>query len=146
MTKEAAIVATVTAGGLVAIQAPVNARLGEQVGKFGAATISFFVGLMLLIFITFVLAGGIKTASGVTPWWVWVFGGCAGAAYVTTALSSVPALGAGGVTAATVAGQLTVAVVADRAGFLDLPEKPVSIGRVAGVLILALGVYLIVRE
>jgi transporter family-2 protein len=128
LSKEAAIVATVTAGGLVAIQAPVNARLGEQVGKFGAATISFFVGLTLLIFITFVLAGGIKTASGVTPWWVWVFGGCAGAAYVTTALSSVPALGAGGVTAATVAGQLTVAVVADRAGFLDL------------------GVYLIVRE
>ena len=92
------------------------------------------------------LAGGIKTASGVTPWWVWVFGGCAGAAYVTTALSSVPTLGAGGVTAATVAGQLTVAVVADRAGFLDLPEKPVSIGRVAGVLLLALGVFLIVRE
>ena len=91
MTREAAIVATVTAGGLVAIQAPVNARLGDQVGKFGAATISFFVGLTLLIFITFVLAGGIKTTSGVTPWWVWVFGGCAGAAYVTTALSSVPA-------------------------------------------------------
>ena len=35
MTREAAIVATVTAGGLVAIQAPVNARLGDQVGKFG---------------------------------------------------------------------------------------------------------------
>ena len=38
---------------------------------------NFFVGLTLLIFITFVLAGGIKTTSGVTPWWVWVFGGCA---------------------------------------------------------------------
>ena len=146
MSKEAALLATVTAGGLVALQAPVNARLGATVGKFGAATISFAVGLTLLIFITFVLTGGLKSTSGVTPWWVWVFGGCAGAAYVTTALSSVPALGAGGVTAATVAGQLTLAVVADRAGFLDLPEKPVSAGRVAGVLLLGLGVYLIVRE
>ena len=44
------------------------------------------------------------------------------------------------------AGQLTVAVVADRAGFLDLPEKPISVARVAGVVLLALGVYLIVRE
>ena len=146
MSKEAALVATVCAGGLVAIQAPVNARLGSHVGKFSAATISFAVGLTLLVFITFVLAGGIKHAADVTPWWVWVFGGCAGAAYVTTAPSSVPALGAGGVTAATVAGQLTVAVVADRAGLLDLPEKPISLGRVAGVLLLGLGVFLIVRE
>ena len=75
-----------------------------------------------------------------------MFGGCAGAAYVTTALSSVPVLGAGGVTAATVAGQLTLAVVADRVGLLDLPEKPISVGRVAGVLLLGLGVFLIVRE
>jgi bacterial/archaeal transporter family-2 protein len=146
VSKETALIATVTAGGLVAIQAPVNSRLGSHVGKFGAATISFAVGLTVLLFITFVLAGGIKDAAGVTPWWVWVFGGCAGAAYVTTALSSVPALGAGGVTAATVAGQLTLAVVADRIGLLDLPEKPISAGRVAGVLLLGLGVFLIVRE
>lgn len=146
MSKEAALLATVTAGGLVAIQAPVNARLGGTVGKFGAATISFSVGLVVLIFITLVLTGGLKSTSGVTPWWVWVFGGCAGAAYVTTALSSVPALGAAGVTAATVAGQLSAAVVADRMGLLDLPEKPVSVGRVAGVLLLGLGVFLIVRE
>jgi bacterial/archaeal transporter family-2 protein len=146
MSKEAALLATVTAGGLLALQAPVNARLGDTVGKFGAATISFGVGLILLIFVTFALAGGLESTSGATPWWVWVFGGCAGAAWVTVSLSSVPALGAGGVTAATVAGQLAIAVVADRAGFLDLPEKPISVGRVAGVLLLGLGVFLIVRE
>ena len=44
------------------------------------------------------------------------------------------------------AGQLTLAVVADRVGLLDLPEKPISVGRVAGVLLLGLGVFLIVRE
>jgi bacterial/archaeal transporter family-2 protein len=146
MSKETAVIATVFAGGAIAIQAPINSRLGMTTGKFAAATISFSVGVVVLIFVTFVLAGGIKSTSGVSPWWVWVFGGCAGAAYVTTALSSVPVLGAGGVTAATVAGQLAIAVVADRAGFLDLPEKPVSPGRVAGVLLLGLGVYLIVRE
>jgi transporter family-2 protein len=146
MSKEAAVIATVTAGGLVAIQAPVNARLGDTVGKFGAATISFCVGLIVLVFITFVVMGGLKSTSGVTPWWVWVFGGCAGAAYVTSQLASIPALGASGVTAAAVAGQLTVAVVADRAGILDLPEKPISVGRVAGVVLLGLGVFLIVRE
>jgi transporter family-2 protein len=146
VSKEVALVATVAAGGLVAIQAPMNSRLAEHIGKFGSATMNFLVGGMLLIFITFVLAGGFQSAGQSPPWWGWVFGGCAGAAYVTTALSSVPALGAGGVTAATLTGQLTVSVIADRLGILDLPEKPISVGRVAGVLLLGLGVFLIVRE
>jgi transporter family-2 protein len=146
MSKEAALTATVVAGGLVAIQAPMNARLAEHIGKFGAATMNFLVGGTLLVFITFVLAGGFQSVGQSPPWWGWVFGGLAGAAYVTTALSSVPALGAGGVTAATVAGQLTVSVIADKVGLLDLPEKPISAARVAGVLLLALGVFLIVRD
>ena len=146
MSREAALFATVTAGGLVAIQAPMNARLAEHVGKFGSATMNFLVGGALLIFITFVLAGGFQSVGESPPWWGWVFGGCAGAAYVTTALSTVPALGAGGVTAATLAGQLTLSVVADRLGILGLEEKPISIGRVAGVILLGLGVFLIVRE
>jgi bacterial/archaeal transporter family-2 protein len=146
VSKEAALTATVVAGGLVAIQAPMNARLGDHIGKFGSATMNFLVGGILLVFVTFVLLGGFQSVGESPPWWGWVFGGVAGAVYVTTALSSVPSLGAGGVTAATVAGQLTVSVVADKLGILDLPEKPISVGRVAGVLLLALGVFLIVRE
>ena len=146
MSKEAALTATVVAGGLVAIQAPMNARLADHIGKFGSATMNFFVGGVLLVFITFVLLGGFQSVGESPPWWGWVFGGVAGAAYVTTALSSVPSLGAGGVTAATVAGQLAVSVIADKLGILNLPEKPISVGRVAGVVLLGLGVYLIVRE
>ena len=146
MSKEVALSATVMAGGLVAIQAPMNARLAEHIGKFGSATMNFLVGGALLVFITFVLSGGFQSVGESPPWWGWVFGGLAGAAYVTTALSSVPALGAGGVTAATLTGQLTVSVIADKLGILDLPEKPISAGRVAGVVLLALGVFLIVRE
>ena len=146
MSKEAALVATVAAGGLVAIQAPMNARLADHIGKFGSATMNFLVGGTFLVFVTFVILGGFQSAGESPPWWGWVFGGMAGAAYVTTALSSVPSLGAGGVTAATVAGQLTISVIADRLGILDLPEKPISAGRVAGVILLGLGVFLIVRE
>ena len=146
MSKEAALTATVVAGGLVAIQAPMNARLADHIGKFGSATMNFLVGGVLLVFITFVLLGGFQSVGESPPWWGWVFGGMAGAAYVTTALSSVPSLGAGGVTAATVAGQLTVSVIADKVGLLDLPEKPISVGRLAGVVLLGLGVFLIVRE
>jgi transporter family-2 protein len=134
------------AGGLVAVQAPMNARLADHIGKFGSATMNFLVGGTLLIFITFVLAGGFQSVGESPPWWGWVFGGIAGAAYVTTALSSVPALGAGGVTAATVAGQLTLSVIVDRLGILGLDEKAITVQRVLGVVLLAAGVLLIVRD
>jgi uncharacterized membrane protein YdcZ (DUF606 family) len=50
------------------------------------------------------------------------------------------------VTAATIAGQLSMSVALDRAGVLGLPEKAVTIPRVLGILLLAAGVYLIVRD
>jgi transporter family-2 protein len=50
------------------------------------------------------------------------------------------------VTAATIAGQLSTAVVLDRFGAFGLPEKPITLARVLGVGLLAIGVVLIVRK
>ena len=61
-------------------------------------------------------------------------------------LVCVRELGAGGVTAATIAGQLSFSVVLDRLGAFGLDEKPLTAGRVIGVALLAAGVFLIVRE
>ena len=71
--------------------------------------------------------------------WYYLIGGVLGAAYVTTVLLTVRTLGAGGVTAATVAGQLTMSVVIDRLGFLGLEETPITLTRVIGVLLLFAG-------
>ena len=54
-------------------------------------------------------------------------------------------LGAGGVTAATIAGQLTLSVVLDRAGVLGLEERALT-GKLVGIALLALGTLLVVRE
>jgi transporter family-2 protein len=78
--------------------------------------------------------------------WYYLTGGLLGAAYVTTVLVSVRTLGAGGVTAATIAGQLSFSVVLDRVGAFGLDQKPLSVGRVIGVALLAAGVFLIVRD
>jgi transporter family-2 protein len=144
--RGAAVALTAVAGGLVALQAPINSGLGKAVGTFAAATISFLVGTAVLLLITAVSASEVKLGglSGIS--WYYLTGGLLGAAYVTTVLVSVRTLGAGGVTAATIAGQLSTAVVIDRLGILGLTQKPLSIARVVGVLLLALGVYLIVRD
>src|SRR5438067_9071268 len=128
------------------MQAPVNSKLGKTVGTFTAASISFLVGTAILLAITALSGWKVDLASvGKLPWY-YLTGGLLGAAYVTTVLVSVRTLGAGGVTAATIAGQLSTAVVLDRMGAFGLPEKPVTLGRLVGVALLAAGVFLVVRE
>jgi transporter family-2 protein len=65
---------------------------------------------------------------------------------VTVALLAVRPLGTGGVIAATIAGELSVAVLIDQLGLFGVARHPVSLGRVAGILLLAAGVVLIVRD
>jgi bacterial/archaeal transporter family-2 protein len=60
-------------------------------------------------------------------------------------LVTVRSLGAGGVTAATIAGQLTAAVIVDQLGILGVEKQVVTAPRVAGILLLAAGTFLVVR-
>lgn len=148
MSKELAVLATVAAGALVAAQAPVNNVLSKKVGTFGAVSVNFLVGTMLVLVVTFAFAGGIQNEQGVESpaWYYWVFGGLAGVAIVLTTLITVRELGAGGVTAATIAGQLTLSVVLDRLGVLGLDEKAITWDKIVGIALLAAGTVLIVRD
>lgn len=146
MDRGSAVLLTAVAGGLIACQAPINSRLGKVLGTFPAASISFAVGLVILVAIAAVAgdAGNVTRVAHV-PWW-YLLGGALGAAYVATVLVSVRTLGAGGVTAATIAAQLTTAVVIDNFGWFGVAKHPVDALRIVGVLLLAGGVFLVVRN
>ena len=148
MSKELAVLVTVAAGGVVAAQAPANNVISRHVGDFGATAVNFLVGTVLVLVITFAFAGGFKGDDGAEPvaWYYWVFGGFSGVAIVLTTLVTVRELGAGGVTAAVIAGQLTLSVVLDRAGVLGLEERAVTWEKLVGIALLAAGTVLIVRD
>jgi transporter family-2 protein len=78
--------------------------------------------------------------------WYYLLGGVLGAAYVTTVLVTVRTLGAGGVTAATIAGQLSLSLVVDQLGILGVHKHPITALRLLGVVLLAAGTFLIVRD
>jgi transporter family-2 protein len=142
----AAVALTVAVGGLIALQAPINSVLGKTVGTFAAASASFTIGTIALVALTFVTGegfGGLGRARHLDP--QYLTGGLLGAAYVTSVLVTVRTLGAGGVTAATIAGQLTAAVVVDQLGILGLGKHAISAPRLAGVALLAVGTFLVVR-
>ena len=145
--KAIAVLATAAAGGLVAMQAPINSGLGKSIGSLPAASFSFAIGLGALVGITLVSGEGfgrLGEIGGLS--WYYLIGGLLGAVYVTTVLISVRTLGAGGVTAATIAGQLTLSVVLDQLGVLGLAQREITPARVVGVALLAVGVFLVVRN
>lgn len=147
MAKEPALLLTVFAGGLIALQAPINAVLGDSVGKLPAAAVSFIVGTIALVLITLLFGGGFGEVGEARHLaWYYLTGGILGAVYVTTALIAVRSLGAGGVVAATIAGQLSLSLVIDQLGILGVDKQPITLERVVGVLLLAAGTFLIIRD
>jgi len=114
-------------------------------GTFAAATISFIVGTLALLVVTLIAGGHNFGAISDVPWW-YLVGGFFGAVFVTSSLVTVRTLGAGGVVAATIAGQLSMSLVIDRFGLLGIEQKPLSVPRVLGVVLLAVGVFLVVRD
>jgi bacterial/archaeal transporter family-2 protein len=147
MDRGAAVVLTATAGGLIALQAPINSTLGRSVGTFQAAFMSFLVGTIALAVVATFARGGLAQIGEVrNVAWYYLIGGLLGAVYVSSVLVTVRSLGAGGVTAATIAGQLTLAVVVDHFGWLGVERQAITLPRVAGILLLAAGVALVVRR
>ncbi|HEX5929463.1 MAG TPA: DMT family transporter [Solirubrobacterales bacterium] len=145
MDRGLAVVLTAVAGGLIAMQAPINAELGKATGGLAAALVSFLVGTLALTAIVVLSgkAGGLGSTFEV-PWY-YLVGGLLGALYVTNALLAVSAIGAGGVAALTVAGQLTASVAIDRFGLFGLDEVPLTPERLLGVALLLVGTVLVGR-
>jgi bacterial/archaeal transporter family-2 protein len=111
-----------------------------------AASVSFAIGTVVLVLLALVFGGGFgKLGEAKSLSWVYLLGGILGAAYVTSVLVTVRTLGAGGVTAATIAGQLSASVVVDQLGILGLEKNAITAPRLAGIALLAAGTFLVVR-
>ncbi|MGH2854546.1 MAG: DMT family transporter [Solirubrobacteraceae bacterium] len=147
MSRLLAVLLAGGAGMLVGMQAPVNARLGKGVGSLQAATLSFVVGTAALVVAASLASGGLGSFrnTGGIPWWAFI-GGLLGATYVTVAILTVRTLGATGLTAAVITGQLAISVAIDRLGLLGIARQPLTLHRILGLVLLVAGVALVVRR
>jgi bacterial/archaeal transporter family-2 protein len=147
VSRTLAVLLTAGAGVLVGMQAPINARLGRSVGSLQAASFSFIVGTVALVSIAAFSRQGLGALGhvGRAPWWA-LIGGLLGATYVTVAILTVRTLGASGLTAAVITGQLAVSVAIDRFGLLGIARQPIALHRIVGLALLVAGVALVVRR
>ena len=142
---------TLAAGALSSMQPAFNGQLSGLLGSpLRAALENFSAGALILLSVVTLFAirtGGAPTPERIAqvPWHLWVVGGTLGAIFVTTATWATPKIGAGAFFAALYAGQLIMALLLDHFGLLGLAQKPATMARLAGVPILLLGAWLIVR-
>lgn len=145
MDKGVYVILTALAGGLIALQAPINAGLGRATGSLPAALVSFAIGTLALAAIVVLSGQASGLGSTLDVSWYYLLGGLLGAVYVANALIAVSAIGAGGVAAATIAGQLTASVAIDRLGLFGLDQVALSPERIVGVVLLIGGTVLVIR-
>ena len=147
MDRTVALAVAVAIGATLAAQAPANSRLGLAVGGLPATCIALGVSFAALVALTIATRrlGGIADV-GSAPAWALVAGGLIGALYVGSIVWTVRALGAAGLTAATVAGQLSAAILIDHLGWFGVERSPVTAVKLAGVALLAAGTYLVVAK
>jgi bacterial/archaeal transporter family-2 protein len=144
------IALVVTAGLFLPVQVALNSRLREAVASpVLSALVSFLVGGTTLFVVT--MLGGLGgTGAGLAgfaaaPWWAFL-GGLCGAFYVLLSIIVLPRLGAAVILAAAILGQQVASLMMDNYGWLGVPRVPLTGGRLAGALLLLVGVWLLQRK
>lgn len=132
-------------GAIYPIQGSFNGRLLTHVGSpIITAIISFLAGLVGLIVLAFVNRVQFHQLLLVknAPWYAWT-GGLLGAFYVATVVIVLPRLGMVLTFSLIVAGQLVLSIIMDHFGLLGNTIRELSLGRLAGIILLVIGIVLI---
>lgn len=132
-------------GAIAALQPPINAELSRRTGGLEAAAVNFAVGTVILVIVALVLGGGSFAAARHAPVWQ-LTGGLIGAVFVWSTIALVPRLGAAGLLAGIIAGQLAGGVLIDRFGLFGLPQTGVGWTKALGLAMLVVGGMLVVRR
>ena len=145
--KNLAYLLGIVSGFGLTLQIGMNSRLRTVLQNANqAALISFLVGTAALIGLLLATRTPLPSRDTLAsvPVWAW-FGGLMGAFYVAISTVVASQLGTASLLGLALLGQVTMALVADHFGWMGLPEHPITLTRLAGVALLAGGVWLITR-
>ena len=132
------------AGCAIPVQVALNTLLRRYVGEPMQVTfVSYLVGTLTSLVICFFARYTLPTwaSLGQTSWWMWV-GGALGTLYVWATIFVTLRIGATLALALTTAGQMIAALFLDHYGAIGLTKYTASPTRIAGVVLVVLGVSL----
>lgn len=138
----------VLAGSMLPLQAAINGQLRIKLeSPWYATLVSVLVSSAGMAIFCLLLRAPLPllTHTNQTQWWMWS-GGLLGVIFVCAALSLAPILGATTLTASVIGGQLICSLVLDQFGLVGIPQHPINMGRLLGLVLLVAGVVLIQRN
>ena len=142
-----AVVLALSAGLAGSVQAAVMGKLGERVGIFEALGFSTIVSIVIGLVVLLVVRqsfDGIGAAAR-QPAWLWL-GGALSAFIVLAITVGPPRIGVTATVGTVIAGNLVMAALIDRFGWLGNEQIPLNWQRVAGIALLAAGAALTLKK
>jgi transporter family-2 protein len=146
--KFLSLLVLVLAGAALTTQSAVNSQLrGNLHSVMWAVLISYLVGSLAAAAVLVVNQEPVPSLASLSTlkWYQWT-GGALGMVYIAAITFSLQRVGAASLFALVVGGQLLTALVYDQFGFLGLNRHSFSPAKLAGVLLLAAGAYLLNRK
>lgn len=133
-------------GSLVVVQGAMNARVMTALGSATSATfVNACVGAVAL-FVVMAVSGQLSTVQNFSnaPRWS-LLAGVVGVVFVMGTVLLIPRIGTAHAVALIVCGQALASLFFDHYGWLGVPVMEISMSRIAGCALLALGAILIGR-
>jgi transporter family-2 protein len=139
------VLSALSLGMILPLQAAINSKLSKSIGSpVYAAFVSFAVGTVALFLYLIITRQFNLQALQIrqNPWWVWT-GGLLGTFFVAGIVILLPRLGVVLAFSLVIAGQMLASIVFDQFGWLGVAVKEISMGKIAGVILLIVAVFLI---
>jgi transporter family-2 protein len=141
-----AILFALVAGIAGAAQASISGALGRRVGTIGAAGFGVILAAVLVVALAIVFGRAPSIVAAVhQPRWLWL-GGLFGAMIVLGIAYAPPRIGTFATVALLIAGQLAAGALIDAYGWLGSPRIPVTLTRVAGLVLVTAGAALTLKR
>jgi transporter family-2 protein len=142
LDKSLIILIGLLGGVAVGIQSPIAGAMGQKIGGTAGAFVVHLSGALIAAVVLF-FQGGQKIRDWHTlPWYMLIVGVFGVFLYQTISIT-LPRLGSTMMVTLVIIGQLLVGTLIDHFGWLGVQQHPITVTRMAGVLILLVGGYLI---
>jgi len=138
------IFVAVLGGAAAVIQAQLNGIMDKGMGTVESVFITYSIGGIAIAIIMLFMRGGNLSAFPTLPWYV-IFAGLCGLIIIGSISFTVPRLGLVATITILVASQFILGALIDHYGILGAEIRPVTMQKLAGIGILMLGVWLIIR-
>jgi transporter family-2 protein len=135
-------------GALIPIQASTNAAFSKSIGNpLTTGLMVFVVGFVGMMSLSLVLRTSFPSMQQLSSAPIYGYaGGLIVATYVVMITILVPRIGVGTAIALIVTGQIICAVIIDHFGLFNVQVRAINLSRLAGILLMITGIYLVMKE